>query len=94
MLRLAKCFSAPVIIDSRLRDGSLREFAGDEGVPMLLYEGGEALRFDEVAIRAGVRGVRRVMRELGMLPKRAGSTPIEPVISRSTFWERARNNFV
>jgi len=90
VLRLAECFGAPVIIDSRLRDGSLREYAGDKGVPMLLYEAGEALRFDEVSIRAGVRGVRRVMRELGMLPKRARATqPIEPVISRSTLWERA-----
>ena len=37
-------------------------------MPILLYEAGEALRFDEVAIRAGVRGVVNVMRSLGMLP--------------------------
>jgi len=90
VLRFAKCFGAPVIVDSQIRDGSMREFASDSGIPMLLYEAGEALRFDEVSIRAGVRGVRRVMRELGMLPKRARSTqPMEPVVSHATVWERA-----
>ncbi|MDH3343556.1 MAG: succinylglutamate desuccinylase/aspartoacylase family protein, partial [Gammaproteobacteria bacterium] len=48
--RLALAFNAPVIISSNLRDGSLRESAADYGIPMLLYEAGEALRFDEVSI--------------------------------------------
>ncbi len=42
------------MISSNLRDGSLREAAAEYGIPMLLYEAGEALRFDEVSIRAGV----------------------------------------
>jgi hypothetical protein len=90
VLALAREFGAPVIIDSKLRDGSLRHLARDQGIPMLLYEAGEALRFDEVSIRAGVRGVRRVMRALGMLPRRINTNPrMEPVISRTTSWERA-----
>ncbi|NNC65867.1 MAG: succinylglutamate desuccinylase, partial [Gammaproteobacteria bacterium] len=59
-------------------------------IPMLLYEAGEALRFDEVSIRAGVRGVSRVMRELGMLPKRkTARSRINPVQSGETTWVRA-----
>ncbi|MCW8901464.1 MAG: succinylglutamate desuccinylase/aspartoacylase family protein, partial [Gammaproteobacteria bacterium] len=54
--KLARAFDVPVIISSNLRDGSLREAAAEFGIPMLLYEAGEALRFDEVAIRAGVKG--------------------------------------
>ena len=42
---LAKSFGVPVVIDSTLRDGSLREAARRKGIPMLLFEGGEALRF-------------------------------------------------
>ncbi len=38
--RLARVFGAPVIINSRVRDGSLREAVADKGIPMLLYEGG------------------------------------------------------
>ena len=66
--RLARAFNVPVIISSNLRDGSLREAAATHGIPMLLYEAGEALRFDEVSIRAGVKGIINVMRELEMLP--------------------------
>jgi len=90
VLELAQAFGTPVIIDSNLRDGSLREFAAEKGIPMLLYEAGEALRFDELSIRAGVRGVSRVMRALGMLPPRktAGGR-IDPVQCGQTTWVRA-----
>ena len=88
--RLAHAFQAPVVISSNLRDGSLREAAAEYGIPMLLYEAGEALRFDEVSIRAGVNGIINVMRELGMLGKsRSSKKFIEPVIARSSSWTRA-----
>ena len=41
--KLAEAFAPPVILTSKLRDGSLRQCAMDEGVRVLLYEGGEAL---------------------------------------------------
>ena len=57
---------------------------------MLLYEAGEALRFDESAIRAGVQGAVSVMAALGMLPDRkAPTTTAEPFVARSSHWERA-----
>ena len=89
--RLARAFNAPVIISSNLRDGSLRESAAEHGIPMLLYEAGEALRFDEVSIRAGVKGIVNVIRELEMLPasRRAPKKYIEPVVARSSSWVRA-----
>jgi len=89
--RLARAFNVPVIISSNLRDGSLRETAAEHGIPMLLYEAGEALRFDEVSIRAGVKGIVNVMRELNMLPtpSRKSSKIIEPVVARSSVWVRA-----
>ncbi len=89
--RLAKAFSVPVLLNSTVRDGSLREAAAEIGIPMLLYEAGEALRFDEVSIRAGVRGIVNVMRELDMLPAsiRKKSLPKEPMVARSSAWVRA-----
>jgi len=88
---LASAFDVPVLISSTLRDGSLREAAAEYGIPMLLYEAGEALRFDEVSIRAGVDGIVKVMRLLGMLPvsTRKGKKKNEPVIARSSSWVRA-----
>lgn len=88
---IAIAFDVPVIISSNLRDGSLREAAAEFGIPMLLYEAGEALRFDEVSIRAGVQGIINVMRNLEMLPpsKRRSKKTIEPVVARSSSWVRA-----
>lgn len=89
--RLARAFNVPVIISATLRDGSLRESAADQGMPMLLYEAGEALRFDEIGIRAGVNGIINVLRELKMLPAARGK-PVrhtEPVVARSSSWVRA-----
>ncbi len=89
--RLARAFDVPVMISSTMRDGSLREAAAEYGIPMLLYEAGEALRFDEVSIRAGVKGIINVMRMLEMLPatRRRAHKHIEPVIARSSAWVRS-----
>jgi predicted deacylase len=83
-------WDVPVLINAPLRDGSLRGYAAEHGIPTLLYEAGEALRFDEVGIRAGLRGVTNVMRELGMLPKRKRPVrQIDPLVATSTSWVRA-----
>ncbi len=89
--KLARAFNVPVIISANLRDGSLREAAATHGIPMLLYEAGEALRFDEVSIRAGVKGIINVMRTLEMLPPSRSKMPrkIEPMVARSSSWVRA-----
>jgi predicted deacylase len=88
-LELAEVFGAPVIINSIIRDGSLREYAAENGFPMLVYEAGEALRHDEVCIRAGLRGVKRIMRHIGMLPKAKASKAVHPVVADATSWVRA-----
>ena len=90
--RLAQAFGAPIVLDAVVRDGSLREAVADRGIPMLLYEGGEALRFDEMAIRAGVRGVVEVMREIGMLGDKRAShrkSCVIPLVAGSSAWVRA-----
>ncbi|MFK8017891.1 MAG: succinylglutamate desuccinylase/aspartoacylase family protein [Gammaproteobacteria bacterium] len=90
---LAYSFGAPVMLNASIRDGSLRSCSGKQKAPILVYEAGEALRFDEVAIRAGLRGVMRVMRHLEMLPplksKSKSTRQVEPVIAASTSWTRA-----
>ena len=88
--RLAIAFGAPVIINSKLRDNSLRAAVVEKDIPMLLYEAGEALRFDESSIRLGLKGILTVMREIGMLPPGPPrKKKQEPVIVTSTTWLRA-----
>ncbi len=89
-LEMTQAFGVPLAIDAKIRDGSLRECAGDMNIPVILYEAGEALRFEEMYIRAGVRGVVNVMRSIGMLRKsRATKATAPPIISQQTHWLRA-----
>ncbi|MCC9625764.1 succinylglutamate desuccinylase/aspartoacylase family protein [Thalassospira sp. MA62] len=86
----AEAFGAPIILTSPLREGSLRQAGKESGVPILLYEAGEGLRFDEMSIRAGVSGVLRVMRKLGMTSGRSVREPKVPSFkSASSYWLRA-----
>ena len=89
--RLARVFGAPVLLNSSMRDGSLRQSADEAGIPMLLYEAGEALRFDELYIRAGFEGIKSVMRALEMLPlsKRGQKKLVKPFVAHSSAWTRA-----
>ncbi|WP_353950838.1 succinylglutamate desuccinylase/aspartoacylase family protein [Knoellia sp. S7-12] len=64
---LAEAFGAPVMLHAKLRDGSLRAAARESGATVLLFEGGEAMRFDQWAIEAGVAGVLRVLAALDMI---------------------------
>lgn len=87
---LANAFGVPIIINSKLRDGSLREAACDLGIPIMIYEAGEALRFDEVCIRVGLSGVNNVMYQLGMLTtKRQRKKPKKLFTAHSSTWVRA-----
>jgi hypothetical protein len=87
---MARAFGAPVILNSPLRPGSLRAAADDLGIPTLVYEAGEALRFDEFSIRAGIRGIVSVMRHLEMLPRTRSMRRVSSaVISHKSVWIRA-----
>jgi predicted deacylase len=87
-LELARVFGTPVMVDATTRDGSLRQVATERGKTVLLYEGGEALRFDERAIDAATAGVLRVLAHLGMV-----STEVppgdDPAHASGSGWVRA-----
>ena len=88
-MRLARAFGAPFTIESRIRDGSLRQAATERGIKMLVYEAGQSDRFDDDAIDVGVNGIMRTLRSMGMidatLPK-----PGRTRVVRRTKWIRAR----
>lgn len=92
---LAHAFGVPVLLNANIRDGSLRQSAAELGIKMLLYEGGEALRFDELSIRAGLKGIINVMRHLGMLKRsqrKSTRARVEPFIAQRSAWMRATDS--
>lgn len=86
---VSRAFASPVLLHSAPPENSLRYAAEKAGVPVMVYEAGEALRFDEVSIRIGVQGILNVMRELGMLAKSRAKKIKPPVVLKSSNWIRA-----
>ncbi|HEY9605969.1 MAG TPA: succinylglutamate desuccinylase/aspartoacylase family protein [Allocoleopsis sp.] len=87
--RCAKAFNAPLLIHATTRDGSLRQAADQQGIPVLLYEAGEALRFNQNAIAIGVEGILRVMAALGMIQLELNPTSVTPLEVQESKWVRA-----
>ncbi len=66
-IELAEQFGAPLIINSKYRDGTLRKEAAKRNKPILVYEGGESMRFDYLAINEGLNGCLRLMKANRMI---------------------------
>lgn len=88
-LKMAQAFDAPVIVNSNLRDGSLRAAVVSADIPMILFEAGEALRFDENSIKIGVDGILNVMREIGMIMVKPKPNRKKIFLALSSSWLRA-----
>ena len=98
---LARIFNAPFSFPSKLINKSFRKEAFKHNIPIIVYEGGEALRFDENAIKEGIEGALRVLEHFRMIKP----SPIKRNIKRSSIhlkkrrWIRAKiaglfNSFV
>ncbi len=88
---LATAFNAPVISKIKNEVGALRTLAHKESKPFLLYEAGEAMRFDEHAIKVGLKGVLNVMKSLDMLstkPKQK-EAQLQSFFAEKNIWVRA-----
>ena len=88
-LELAQAFAAPFILPSKLIPKSFRKEANKRGVPVVVYEAGESLRFDEFAISQGIAGSLRVMEHLGMTKKNKAVPERDAVLLSTSRWVRA-----
>jgi len=89
-IELAQAFCAPFTIDAPFRPNSLRKEAARKGKNIIVYEGGESLRFDQHAIKEGIAGTMRLMKHLNMIDE-APKPEVENRVIWSTSWIRARN---
>lgn len=90
--RIAEAFGAPIMIQGEAPRGSLREAVSKLGIPILTYEAGEPQRFNADAINIGVKGVLRVMRELGMIPRKGRMSPRQSMEAEDRTWIRAKRS--
>jgi uncharacterized protein len=89
-LELAKLFGAPFVLNSALRDKTLRKEATKIHKTILVYEGGESSRFDNYAIEEGAKGCLRLLKSLEMLDVEV--EPTDSQVLNKTTWVRAKNS--
>ncbi|QOI97660.1 MAG: succinylglutamate desuccinylase/aspartoacylase family protein [Flammeovirgaceae bacterium] len=88
-VELANAFCAPFTLDAPFRPNSLRKEASKKGKNIIVYEGGESLRFDQQAIEEGIAGTLRLMKHLKMIDW-APEPKEENRVIWSTSWIRAK----
>jgi hypothetical protein len=86
---LAKAFSPHFILNSDLREKSLRKEASKHAVPFIIFEGGESLRLIKSVIDMGVLGAKRVMKYLEMTDEDVEAGP-KPIRLKESIWLRAK----
>lgn len=88
--RLAEAFAAPILMNAKLAKGSLRAAAVKAGKRVLLFEGGEPLRYNEESLSSGADGVLRVLHALKMIstaPQPPRARPVE--VTADDEWVKA-----
>lgn len=87
-LLLAQGFGATVILHSEGSQGTLRRAAVEAGIPAVTLEAGGPMKLQESAVEHGVKGVRSLLNQMGMLRKISLWPGSEPVYHQSV-WVRA-----
>ena len=89
--KLAEQFAAPYLMEKKNLDKTLRHTAAGMGIPILVFEGGESLRFDGFSIEHGLKGMQRLLFQKKMLAADAPANHTPKYFSRFT-WMRAEES--
>jgi len=90
-VEMAKAFAAPYMVQKSAIDKSLRKIMVMQGKPLLVFEGGEALRYDGFSIDNGIAGLKRLMHAQGMIASAPEPLRKTIVFSKST-WLRSERS--
>lgn len=87
--KLAQAFGCELLVNGKGPDGSLRREACKAGVPTIILEAGEPSKIEPSVLTIGVRGVRNVLIELGMI-EGVRQEPVYQTRVDKTTWVRAQ----
>jgi predicted deacylase len=86
--RLSAAFGCEVVFDMAGEEGTLRRAASEAGVPTIVYEAGEPLKFQKNLVRRGVEGIQNVLADLRMFEFERESPAFQIVVDDHR-WIRA-----
>jgi len=84
--RIARLLRPEIVLHNPASDGTLRGTAMAMGIPAVTLEIGNPQRFQERFINASVVGIRSVLGEFGLLPKRKVALGLDPVACSGSEW--------
>lgn len=84
--RMAYLQRPQIIVHNPPSDGTLRGAAMDMGIPSITVEIGDPRRFQHELIRRSLVGLRAVMADLKMIPKRRVALGEAPLICSRSMW--------
>ena len=87
---LANAFAAPFVINMPVMDNTFRKQAQKAGKSILVFEGGESMRFDDLVIENAIHGVKRYLNYLGMSDFIVSRSRYSYI--KSTTWVRAKSS--
>jgi predicted deacylase len=86
--RIAEAFGCEIIMNSVGPKGSFRREACRAGCPTIVMEGGEVSKVEPAIVASSIRGIKNVLRELGMLAGQR-ERPDYQLILETSKWIRA-----
>jgi len=87
---LASAFGAPFVMNMPVLDSTFRKTAQKQGKSILVYEGGESMRFDDFVIEQAIMGTKRYLNYLGMSKFEVSSPHYHNI--HKTSWVRAKSS--
>jgi len=87
---LAFNFGSEIIIDTSAQKGTLRSTATKRGIPTIVFESGQPMKFEKVCIEKGIAGIKNVLSNLKMYSFQRTS-PKYQVVIKDHKWVRSRH---
>jgi len=83
---MARLQRPEIILHNKASDGTMRGHAMTLGIPAITVEVGNPYRFHHEYIKSTLSGLKRVLSEVGMIPKRVHSAAPPPILCTSSYW--------
>ncbi len=84
--RMARLLRPQIILHNPPNDATLRGAAAGMGIPAVTLEIGDPQRFQPEFIKRSRAGIRGVMAEFGVVPRRAVEPRESPIVCKSSKW--------
>ncbi|WP_288372514.1 succinylglutamate desuccinylase/aspartoacylase family protein [uncultured Algoriphagus sp.] len=88
--KLAEVFGTYYVVNSKLIDKSFRKTAYSAGKQLIVFEGGESMRIDELSTDEGVAGTKRILHHLGMIQENPERR--DTIVLKESSWIRAKSS--